>query len=81
MDEEPGPADGASPLGEPPEAAKAFAANSITSREALTRLGLRDYAELLVLLGDFGLAPPRPNDREVEEQAGTFERVWNAVRP
>lgn len=47
----------------------------------MTALGLRDYAGLLVLLGDFGLEPPRPNDMAVEEQAETFERMWNALQP
>lgn len=47
----------------------------------MTALGLRDYAGLLVLLGDFGLELPRPNDMAVAEQAETFERIWNALQP
>lgn len=65
----------------PPRPAAAFAAGSITRREAMERLGVRDYAGLLVLLGDHGLAPPRPSDREIGEQAAVFEGIWNATRP
>lgn len=81
MDVERGAPGGANPPPEPREAAAAFAAGSISSRDAMMALGLRDYAGLLVLLGDFGLEPPRPNDMAVEEQTETFERSWNALQP
>ncbi len=81
MDVERGAPVGANHPPEPPEAAAAFAAGSKSSRDAMTALGLRDYAGLLVLLGDFGLELPRPNDMAVAEQAETFERIWNALQP
>lgn len=65
----------------PPADAVAFAEGSITRQDAMDRLRVRDYAGLLVVLGYHGLAPPRPSDQEIEEQAMVFERVWNAVPP
>nr|WP_042673701.1 hypothetical protein [Methylobacterium sp. B34] len=60
-----------------PSGAVALAGRLIPRREAIERPGLRDYADLLVLLGDHGLVPPRPSDREVEEQVEVFERLWH----
>lgn len=61
----------------PPADAVAFAEGSITRQDAMDRLRVRDYAGLLVLLGDHGLTPPRPSDREVEDQAADFEALWH----
>ncbi len=45
--------------------------------EAIRLLGLRDYAELLVALGDADLPMPLPPPHEIENQAATFVRLWN----
>ena len=45
--------------------------------EAIRLLGLRDYAELLVALGDADLPMPLPPPHEVENQATTFVKLWN----
>ena len=48
----------------------------IRCSEAIRRSGVRDYAELLVALGDAGLAPPRPSEHEIENEATAFARIW-----
>lgn len=40
--------------------------------EAIRLLGLRDYAELLVALGDAELPMPLPPEHEIENQATVF---------
>jgi plasmid stability protein len=45
--------------------------------EAIRLLGLRDYAELLVALGDADLPMPLPPPHEIENQATTFVKLWN----
>lgn len=62
-----------------PSDAVAFAAGLIPRREAIERLGLRDYADLLVLLGDHDLVPPRPSGREVGEQVVLIENLWRSL--
>jgi len=63
----------------PPADAVAFSQGSITRQDAMDRLRVRDYAGLLVLLGDHDLAPPRPSIREIEDQAVLFGRLWAAA--
>lgn len=58
---------------------QAYAQGMIARDEAIRRVGVRDYAELLVALGDAGLSPPRPPEHEIENEAATFARVWNAT--
>jgi hypothetical protein len=58
---------------------RAFAGGLTTREDAVSALGLRDYAELLVALGEHDLAPPRPTEHEVELQAVEFERVWSSA--
>ena len=45
--------------------------------EAIRLLGLRDYAELLISLGDADLPMPLPPLHEIENQAATFVNLWN----
>ena len=54
----------------------AYAAGMIRRDEAIRRTGVRDYAGLLVALGDAGLVPPRPPEQQVENEATTFARIW-----
>lgn len=39
-------------------------------------LGIRDYAELLVALGNADLPMPLPPAHDVENQALAFARIW-----
>ncbi|OLP62265.1 hypothetical protein BJF93_18795 [Xaviernesmea oryzae] len=53
----------------------AYSKGLIARREAIDLLELRDYADLLVALGDADLPmPPMP---DVEQQAATFVHLWN----
>ena len=62
-------------------ALRAYAAGTLLREDAVEALGLRDYADLLVALGDAGLTPPRPPAHVIEEQAATFEALWRAEDP
>jgi len=55
---------------------QAYSDGRATKERAVEVLGLRDYAELLVMLGDAGIAPPRLPDAEIEAQAETFAEIW-----
>lgn len=54
----------------------AYSKGLLSRREAIQRLGLRDYAELLVALGDADLPLPLPPAHEIENQATTFAKLW-----
>ena len=58
---------------------QAYADGLITRDEAIRDVGLRDYAGLLVALGDAGLTPPWPAEHEIENEAALFARIWNAA--
>ena len=49
----------AEPEAPPDDALKAYADGMIRRDEAIRRVGVREYAGLLVALGDSGLSPPR----------------------
>lgn len=57
-------------------ALQAYAAGIIGREEAIRRVGVRDYAGLLVALGDAGLSPPRPPEHQIENEATTFAHIW-----
>ena len=54
----------------------AYSEGRISRRETIRLLELRDYAELLVGLGEADLPMPRPAPHEIENQATLFERLW-----
>ncbi|WP_420959941.1 DUF6364 family protein [Brucella sp. IR073] len=54
----------------------AYSKGQIARDEAIRRLGLRDYEELLVALGDADLPMPLPPAHEIENQAVTLARLW-----
>lgn len=56
---------------------EAYSSGRMSRLEAIHRLGLRDYAGLLVALGDEGLSIPMPREVEIERQAAIFESLWN----
>ena len=57
-------------------ALEAYAAGMLGRERAIVELGVRDYAGLLVALGDAGLTPPWPSPHAVENEAVLFESVW-----
>jgi plasmid stability protein len=54
----------------------AYSQGRLARGEAIRLLGLRDYAELLVALGNADLPMPLPPAHEIENQAVTFARLW-----
>jgi hypothetical protein len=54
----------------------AFSQGRLSRREAISQLGLRDYAELLVMLGDADLPMPLPPAHDIENQALLFAKLW-----
>ena len=58
---------------------QAYADGIITRDEAIRDVGVRDYAGLLVALGDAGLRPPWPAAHEIENEAAMFVRIWKAA--
>ncbi len=54
----------------------AYSKGLVSRRDAVRRLGLRDYADLLVALGDADLPLPLLPAHEVENQAATFAKLW-----
>ena len=55
-----------------------YAAGRIASDTAMRRTRLRDYASLLVALGDADLSPPRPPEEVIEAEADRFAAMWAA---
>lgn len=54
----------------------AYAKGKLAWREAIKALRLRDYSELLVLLGDADLPMPLAPAHEIENQAALFAGLW-----
>jgi len=54
----------------------AFSQGRMSKEKAVAALGLRDYAELLVMLGDAGMPLPTLPADEIEAQATLFARLW-----
>lgn len=55
----------------------AYSEGRLSRDEAIRMLGLRDYAQLLVALGDADLPLPLPSPHEIENEAADFVRLWN----
>jgi plasmid stability protein len=54
----------------------AYSQGRLARSEGIRLLGLRDYAELLVALGDANLPMLLPPSHEIENQAVTFAKLW-----
>ncbi len=65
---------GADPIADDP--LLAYSQGRLARNEAIRVLELRDYAELLVALGDADLPLPLPPPHDVENQAVTFAKLW-----
>lgn len=55
---------------------RAFSRARISKEQAVRALGLRDYAELLPLLGDVNLELPRLPEAEEKHMTENFLRLW-----
>lgn len=58
------------------DALLAYSQGQLARGEAIRMLGLRDYAELLVALGDADLPLPLAPPHEIENQAAIFAKLW-----
>jgi len=54
----------------------AYSQGHLSRNEAIRMLGLRDYTELLIALGDQNLPMPSPPPHEAENQAAAFAKLW-----
>ncbi|MEW6451350.1 MAG: hypothetical protein AB1490_11900 [Pseudomonadota bacterium] len=54
----------------------AFSNGRMSKDEAVKLLGLRDYSDLLIKLGEADLPLPRLPAHEIENQATTFAKIW-----
>ncbi len=61
---------------DPDDALLAYSQGRLARTDAIRRLGLRDYAELLVALGDADLPMPLPPQHEIENQAIIMAKLW-----
>ncbi|GAA3977508.1 hypothetical protein [Allohahella marinimesophila] len=53
-----------------------FSLGKLSKEKAIEALGLRDYAQLLVLMGESDLPlPKRPSDN-LDQQVEIFEQLW-----
>lgn len=52
-----------------------YATGQMTRHVAIQRLKVRDYAELLVALGDADLPMPMPSDEQIEQEVETFRAM------
>jgi hypothetical protein len=55
---------------------RVFSHGAITTDEAVRKLALRDYAQLLVVLGAFGVPLPRLPDADIECMVDEFLTIW-----
>lgn len=57
----------------------AFSQGRLARNDAVRMLGLRDYAELLVALGDADLPLASGSPEEIEKEAITFATLWSQL--
>ena len=55
-----------------------YSRGQISRQVAISRLRLRDYAELLVALGDAELPMPMPSEEQIEKEVGTFRMLMRS---
>jgi hypothetical protein len=60
------------------ESLAAYSRGELGRDDAIRAVGVRDYAGLLVALGDAGLPMPTLPAEEIEAQVETFVSLWNA---
>ena len=59
-----------------PDPLMSYSKGDLSREDAIRQIGLRDYADLLVALGDADLPMPMPPLLEIENQAVLFQRLW-----
>jgi len=52
-----------------------FSRGQITRQVAIEQLQIRDYAELLVALGDADLSMPMQSEEQIEQEVATFSML------
>ena len=52
-----------------------YSRRQITRQVAIDQLEIRDYAELLVALGDADIPMPMPSDEQIEQEVATFQML------
>ena len=52
-----------------------FSRGQISRQTAIEQLGIRDYATLLVALGDADLPMPMPSEEQIEAEVATFRML------
>jgi hypothetical protein len=67
---------GYKPASDAGDALAAFSKGRIGKQQAIEAAGVRDYAQLLVALGDRGLDLPRLPAHEEQEMTATFMALW-----
>jgi hypothetical protein len=63
-----------------PDALLAFSQGRMSKERAIAALGLRDYARLLLELGEHGLSPPRLPPRQIEAMQQVFVGLLREAR-
>ena len=52
-----------------------YSRRQITRQVAIDQLEIRDYAELLIALGDADIQMPMPSDEQIEQEVATFRML------
>ena len=60
----------------PEETLAAFSNGLLSRDDAVQKMGLRDYAGLLIALGDANLPMPMPSPDETQKQVEIFRTIW-----
>lgn len=56
-----------------------YSRGQISRHVAINRMRFRDYATLLVALGEAGLPMPMPSDEQIEVEVQTFQKLWRST--
>lgn len=61
----------------PDEPLLLFSRGLLTKEQAISAIGVRDYAELLVMMGDMDIPLPSLSSDEIDRQVNDFVDVWS----
>lgn len=56
-----------------------YSRGQISRQVAIDRMHYRDYATLLVALGEADLPMPMPSDEQIEVEVETFQKLWRST--
>jgi len=51
----------------------------ISRNVAVEKLGIRDHASLLIMLGEADLPMPMPSDEQINLEVDTFRKLWRST--